>query len=170
MSTGSRMSILCVVIAAFLLPAHLGEAGAVTATPDQYDPRLDPNYSLETSERTPVNWEAIWGLVREFEARTYLNVDRPQATAPYAQPQPWQYVQGVPTFSGSPPIPDVPSYEGPYAGSWYAYGPLFSGFWEPSPRIPWWSLIPPRTHHRRGHQRVSQHRGWHHEAWGRRHW
>lgn len=144
------------ILAAVLLVVHGRLVLAVSATPDQYDPRHDPNFAPETSERAPVNWEAIWGLVREFEARAYLNVDRPQATAPYAQPQPWHYVQGVPTFSGSPPIPDVPGYGDPYVGSWYAYGSSFSGYWEPSPRIPWWSLIPFRSrdghgHHHTGH-------------------
>ena len=109
-----------------------------------------------------MNWEAIWALVREFEARAYSNIDQPQMTAPYAQPQPWHYVQGAPSFSGSLSNPDAPIYGGPYIGSWYGYGPSFSGWWKTSPRIPWWSLVPfNRNHH--------GHRG-HHEGKGHHHW
>ena len=144
------------VTAAVLLLTHLGEVGVASATPDQYDPRLDPNYSRETSETAPINWEAVWSLVREFEARTYLNVDGPQVAAPYAQPQPWHYVQGTSLFDSSSQGYGVPVYGDPYALARYAYYPSLSPWWGKSPRIPWWSLIPFSTNHHR-HQKGKAH-------------
>ena len=142
-------NILIAVTATVLLLTHLGEAGAVSAAPDQYDPRRDPNYSREAFQTAPIHWEAVWGLVREFEARTYLNVDRPQVAAPYAQPQPWHYVQGTSLSDSSSPGYGVPVYGDPYALARYAYYPSLSPWWGESPRIPWWSLIPfKRDHHR----------------------
>jgi hypothetical protein len=150
-------NILIAVTAAILFLTHLGEAAAVSAVGDEYDPRRDPNYSVQMSEQSPMNWEAIWALAREFEARAYPTVDRPQV----AQPQPLHYVEQAPSFSGSLPNPDAPIYGGPYIGSWYAYGPSFSGWWQTSPRIPWWSLIPFNTNHHRHHR--------HHEGKGHHH-
>ena len=132
----------------------------VAATPEQYDPRRDPNYSRETSDRTPLNWQAVWALVREFEERAYPSIERPQMTAPYAQPQPWHYVQEIPSPVATSPIAGADVYGGAYGGSFYGYDPWFPGRWETSPRIPWWSLIPfkkdhhPHHRHRdgRGHQ------------------
>ena len=160
MGNALRMSIVWTVAAVLLLFTHSGGAGAVLAAGDEYDPRRDSNYSRATSEAARMDWQAIWALVREFEARAYPNIDRPQMTTPYAQPQPWHYVPGAPSFSGSPPLPDAPIYGGPYLGSWYAYGPSFSGWWRDSPRIPWWSLIPPSTHHRHRHHGGQGHHHW----------
>jgi hypothetical protein len=157
-----RTNTFVAVTAALLLLTHTGQAGAMSATPNEYDPRRDPNYIRETSERTSVNWQTVWALAREFEARAYMNIDRPQMTAPYAQPQPWHYVEGAPSFGGSMASLDAPIYGGPYVGSWYAYGPSLSGWWGTSPRIPWRSLVPfNRNHH--------GHRG-HHEGKGHHHW
>lgn len=166
MRTGARPSILSTVAAALLLHAHLGEAGAVSAAPDQYDPGRDPNYSWDAMERTPMNWETIWAMVREFEARAYRTVDRPQVTAPFAQPQPSHYVQGAPSFVASPLVPDAPVYGGPYLGALYPYGSSLLSWWQASPRTPWWSLIPFRSHHRHGDHRKCQGHDRHHGGHG----
>lgn len=154
-----KMNTFVVVTAAVLLFTHLGEGGAVSVGPDQYDPRRDPNYSREAFQTAPIHWDAVWGLVREFEARTYLNVDRPQVAAPYAQPQPWHYVQGTTPSIASPLAPEPSIYGGWYGSPLYAAGLPYVAWWNSSPRIPWWSLIPfktdrhrPRPHHEgKGH-------------------
>jgi hypothetical protein len=154
-----KMNTFVVVTAAVLLLTHLGEAGAVSVAPDQYDPRRDPNYTREASETAPINWGAIWALVREFEARAYPDVDRTQVAAPYAQPQPWHYVQGTTPSIASPLAPEPSIYGGWYGSLLYAAGLPYVAWWNSSPRIPWWTLIPfkkdhhrPRPHHEgKGH-------------------
>jgi hypothetical protein len=131
----------------------------VSAAPDQYDPRRDPNYSREAFQTAPIHWEAVWGLVREFEARTYLNVDRPQVAAPYAQPQPWHYVQGTTPSIASSLAPEPPIYGGWYGSPLYSGGLPYVAGWNSTPRIPWWSLIPLKKDHHRHHR--------HHEGMGR---
>ncbi len=140
---------LCGVVAAILFMTHPGLAGAVSPTKDQYDPRKDPNYSRENSER-PLNWEAVWGLVREFETRT-PSIGRGQPPSQFAVPQPWHYVQEVPSSGAPPPISGAVGYGAPYGGPFYGYDPWFPGWWGTSPRIPWWSLIPFVSHHRHRH-------------------
>jgi len=154
-------NILIAVTATVLLLTHLGEASAVSAAPDQYDPRRDPNYTREASETAPINWGAIWALVREFEARTYLNVDRTQVAAPYAQPQPWHYVQGTTPSIASPLAPEPSIYGGWYGSLLYAAGLPYVAWWNSSPRIPWWSLIPFKTDRHR-HHRHHGGKGHHH--------
>jgi len=149
-------NILIAVTAAVLLLTHLGEAGVASAATDQYDPRRDPNYSREAFETTPINWEAVWGLVREFEMRTYASVGRSQPASQFAVPQPWHYVQGTSLFDSSSPGYGVPVYGDPYALARYAYYPSLSPWWGKSPRIPWWSLIPFSTNHYR-HQKGKAH-------------
>ena len=154
-------NILIAVTATVLLLTHLGEAGAVSAATDQYDPRRDPNYSREAFQTAPIHWEAVWGLVREFEARTYLNVDRPQVAAPYAQPQPWHYVQGTTPSIASSLAPEPPIYGGWYGSPLYSGGLPYVAGWNSTPRIPWWSLIPLKKDHHRHHR--------HHEGKGHHH-
>ena len=108
------------ILAAVLLIMHGREGQAVSASPDQYDPRYDPSFAPETSERAPVNWEAIWGLVREFEGRSYPKVEASQVPGQVAVPQPWHYVQGSPSSAATPPILSEPIYGGPSAGPFYA--------------------------------------------------
>jgi hypothetical protein len=156
-----KMNTFVVVTAAVLLFTHWGEAGAVSAAPDQYDPRRDPNYSREAFQTAPIHWDAVWGLVWEFEARTYLNVDRPQVAAPYAQPQPWHYVQGTTPSIASPLAPEPSIYGGWYGSPLYAAGLPYVAWWNSSPRIPWWTLIPFKKDHHRPRP--------HHEGKGRHH-
>lgn len=144
------------VTAAVLLLTHLGEAGVASAAKDQYDPRRDPNYSREASQTAPIHWEAVWGLVREFEARSYQSMDRRQPSSQFVVPQPWHYVQESFSPGAMPPLSGS-AYGGPYGGQPYGYGPWFPGWWETSPRIPWWSLIPlsvrpSRGQHHEGHR------------------
>jgi hypothetical protein len=147
------------ILAAALLVAHGRVALGVSATPDQYDPRQDPDVAPKTSERGPGEWEAIWGLVREFEGRSYPSEGANQVPGQVAVPQPWHYVQGAPSFVGSPPILDAPVYEGVYGGAYYGAESFFPGWWGVSTRIPWWSLIPPSGHHRHRHHRDYGGRG-----------
>lgn len=146
-----RVNRLLVLAAVILLFTPLGTAGAVSAALDQYDPRRDPNYSVQMSEQSPMNWETIWVMVREFEARS-PSVYRPQATTPYAQPQPWHYVQGTTPSIASALASDASSYGGWYGNALYPYGATYATWWDSSPRIPWWSLVPFRTNHHRHHR------------------
>ena len=155
------------VAAAVLLLTHLGEAGVASAATDQYDPRRDPNYSREAVETTPINWDAVWSLVREFEARSHANAARPLPSSQFAVPQPWHYVQESFSPGATPPLSNA-SYGAPYGGPSYGYDPWFAGWWETSPRIPWWSLVPPRHHHRSPVH--MQFRGRHGEFVGRHGW
>jgi len=149
-------NILIAVTAAVLLFTHLGEGGAVSVGPDQYDPRRDPNYAREASATAPIHWEAVWGLVREFEARSPVNTARIQPSSQLVVPQPWHYVQESFSPGATPPLSSA-AYGAPYGGPSYGYDPWFAGWWGTSPRIPWWSLIPPRTHHHRHHEGNSRH-------------
>lgn len=145
------------VSSAVLLLTHFGEAGAVSVGPDQYDPRRDPNYTREASATAPIHWEAVWGLVREFEARSSVNTTRTQPSNQFAVPQPWHYVQETPSPWATSSMSGAAAYGGPYGGPLYGYDPWFSGWWEASPRIPWWSLVPPRAHHDRHHEGKRHH-------------
>ena len=167
MGTGLRTNIVCPVIAVLLLLSHSGDARAVSGMPDQYDPRRDPNYSREAVETTPINWDAVWSLVREFEARSHSNMGQNQPSSQFAVPQPWHYVQESFSPGATPPLSNA-SYGAPYGGPSYGYDPWFAGWWETSPRIPWWSLVPPRHHHRSPVQ--MQFRGRHGEFVGRHGW
>jgi hypothetical protein len=125
-------------------------AQPVWAGIESYDPRLDPNYSRVVSTNPSSDWRAIEALGREFQERSALIGSRPAAANQYVQPQPWRYAgadypmmvsqAGYADFSyATPPI------GGPYQ-YWYSSG--IYGWREPSPRIPWWSLVPSRHHHR----------------------
>ena len=125
-------------------------APPVWAGIESYDPRLDPNYTRAMSTNPSPDWRAIEALGREFQERSVTAGSRPGAGGQYAQPQPWHYAgtdnpmmvsqAGYAGFSyWTPPI------GGPYQ-NWYGQG--IYGWLEPSPRIPWWSLVPPRHHHR----------------------
>jgi hypothetical protein len=152
-------NILIAVTATVLLLTHLGEAGAVSAAPDQYDPRRDPNYSREAFQTAPIHWEAVWGLVREFETRTHSNMGRSRPSSQFAFPQPWHYVQESLAPGATLPFSGAAIYGGAYGGPSYGYDSWSRGWWETSPRIPWWSLIPFKKDHHRPRP--------HHEGMGR---
>lgn len=156
-----NMNILIAVTAAVLLLTHLGKAGVASAATDQYDPRRDPNYVREVSTTTPMNWQAIWSLVREFEGRTDQIVGRGLPSSQFAVPQPWHYVQETPSPAATPATSDAAVYGGPYGGSFYGYDPWVPGWWQTSPRIPWWSLVPFTTkdhqHHRKQKGKTKHH-------------
>jgi hypothetical protein len=153
-----KMNTFVVVTAAVLLFTHLGEGGAVSVGLDQYDPRRDPNYTRAAFETAPINWEAVWGLVREFEARSHANAARPLPSSQFAFPQPWHYVQESFSPGGTAPLSSA-DYGAPYGGPSYRYDPWVPAWRGTSPRIPWWTLIPfktdrhrPRPHHEgKGH-------------------
>ncbi len=150
---------LYAVACALLLLGHPGNIGAASVPYDQYDPRRDPNYSREAFQTTPVNWEAVWAQVREFEARTSINLQSARALPYYPQPQPWPYVQGTAPSVASPLMAEAfnyGTYGGWYGGPLYAYGAPYTTWWDSSPRIPWWSLVPPKHHDRGGHHHRKQ--------------
>ncbi|MBI4381150.1 MAG: hypothetical protein HY574_08150 [candidate division NC10 bacterium] len=156
-----KTNTLVAITAAVLLFTHVGEGGAVSVGPDQYDPRRDPNYVREASATTPMNWQAIWSLVREFEGRTDQIVGRGLPSSQFAVPQPSHYVQETPWPGATPSYSGAAVYGGPYGGSFYGYEPWYPSWREASPRIPWWSLIPFKTDHH-GHHRQHEARGDHH--------
>lgn len=158
-----KTNTLVAIAAAVLLFTHLGEGGAVSAGPDQYDPRRDPNYTSSSSATAPIHWEAVWGLVQEFETRSPVNTARIQPSSQLVVPQPWHYVQETPWPGATPSYSGAAGYGGVYGGPFYGYEPWYASWREASPRIPWWSLIPPRTHHHRYHRHHggrSDHRRW----------
>jgi hypothetical protein len=153
-----KKNVFFAVAAAVLLLTHLGETGAASAATDQYDPRRDPNYTRAAFETAPINWDAIWGLVREFEARSHVNAARPLPSSQFAVPQPWHYVQESFSPGATPPLSSA-AYGAPYGGPSYGYDPWVPAWWGTSPRIPWWSLIPLKKDHHRRHR--------HHQGRGR---
>lgn len=136
---------------------------------ETYDPRLDPNYTRATPGNPGLDWRAIEALGREFHERNLTAGSRPIAAGSFPYPQPWSYAGGE-----SPVMAAQSGYGGvgygmpPMGGAYPSwYGPGVYGWLEPSPRIPWWSLIPPRHHHRSSvhlqfhgrHGRMMGHRG-----------
>lgn len=128
--------------------ALLGSAAAAGAAEPGYDPTRDPRF---TRPRPVVDWAAVQAVAARFEQE-----------APGAAPAAARPGTGLPAPTyGSPPPPPAPipeihgSYAGPAApGGWWA-GPVWGGpgwhpgawlapWWERSPRIPWWSLLPRR--------------------------
>lgn len=153
-----------------LLSVVLWVAPSVWAGIESYDPRLDPNYTRATSANPSPDWRAIEALGREFQAQSTLIGSRPVAASQYVQPQPWYYAgtdnpMMASQYSYASPGYWTPSIGGPYP---YWYGSGVYGWREPYPRIPWWSLVPPRHHHRSSahlgfhgrHDNVMRHRGW----------
>ena len=159
MKAGIRTAMLCCVAAALVWLPPLGETGAVSATPDQYDPRHDPNYT-PASRTHSLDWQAVWALVWEFEARSHPNVGRSQPSSHFAMPQPWHYVQEFPSPGATRPISGAAAYGAPFGVTLYGYESWFPGWWISSPRIPWWSLIPPSTHPRHRHHGGQGHHHW----------
>lgn len=127
-------------------------AGPVLAGIESYDPRLDPNYTMAMSGNTTLNWRAIEMLAREFQERSALIGSRPAAANQYVQPQPWHYAGAdYPMMVSQAGYPGPGYWTPPVGGQypyWYGSGSGLYGWWQPSPRIPWWSLVPPRHHHR----------------------
>jgi hypothetical protein len=137
----------------------LGVAQPVWAGIESYDPRLDPNYTRAMSTDPSPDWRAIEALGREFQERSPTAGSRPGAAGQYVQPQPWHYVTvDNPVMASQAGYPGGGFWASPAGGQYpsYWYGSGIYGWWEPSPRIPWWSLVPPRHHHR-----SSMHMGFH---------
>lgn len=119
--------------------------------PALYNPRLDPNY-ISGQANPRHDWERIWALVSEYEAIAMDRPIGPQPPIPYAHPQPQAYTDwalsrdGMPYASG--PLLHATLYT--YMGGYYPYD-SWGAYRTPSPRIPWWSLIPPRHRHQLHH-------------------
>lgn len=125
-------------------------APPVWADIESYDPRLDPNYTRAMSTNPGPDWRAIEVFGREFQERSVTAGSRPGAGGQYVQPQPWYYAGAENPVTTSQSGYTSAGYWAPPIGGPYQYwsGSGFYGWREPSPRIPWWSLIPPRHHHR----------------------
>lgn len=137
---------------------------------ESYDPRLDPNYNRATSANPTFDWSAIETLAREFQERSATVGSRPAAAGQYVQPQPWHYAgANDPIMISQAGYPGLDYRISPVGGQYsYWYGPGIYGWWQPSPRMPWWSLVSPRHHHRASahvwfygrHGSVMGYRGW----------
>lgn len=152
-----------------LLSVALWVAQPAWAGIESYDPRLDPAYTRATSNNPAVDWRAIEALGREFQERGAPSA-QPAAAGYYILYQPWHYVGAV--YPAMVPQTDYAGYgywTPPVGGLypyWYSSGVY--GWRDPYPRIPWWSLVPPRHHHRfpthlgfhGRHGSMIRHRGW----------
>jgi hypothetical protein len=139
---------------------------------ESYDPRLDPNYTRAMSTNPSLDWRAIEALGREFQARSALIGSQPVAANHYAQPQPWHYAGAdYPMMVSQAGYPSLDYWTSPVGGQypyWYGSGSGVYGWRAPSPRIPWWSLVPSRHHYRSSahlqfhgrHGGVVGHRSW----------
>ncbi len=122
-------------IASFaLLFAHAGQAGAAVGVAEGYNPKDDPNYAEATSGSLSARLEAVRELVKEFEAGAIPTVNRRQGSQSSAAAQPDHYTQATP-----PAAEREPTFVDPFS---YPYGRWNRRWWDSSPRIPWWSLIP----------------------------
>jgi hypothetical protein len=130
-----------------LLGAYAGQGEAASRTVESYHPKNDPNYTQATAQRHPVAWEAVSALAQAFETVPYAK--RRQDVTLSAPPQPLPYTQATAPQVPAPAAFDVPVYGYGAFGAvpYYVYSSPFS--WrEPSPRIPWWSLLPLTKHKR----------------------
>jgi hypothetical protein len=143
--TTLRTALLAGFAVLLFLCAHAGQGEAASRTVVPYNPKDDPNYTQATAKRPAVTWEAILPLVHAFE--TTPPVERRQGVVPSAPPQPLPYAQATAPEASPSPAFDMPIYGGFGAVPYYVYRASFSG-WEPSPRIPWWSLLPLTQHKR----------------------
>lgn len=145
-------------------------AQPVSAGIESYDPRLDPNYTRATSDNPSIDWRVIDALGREFQAQSAAVGSRPAAVGQYIQPQPWYYAGAEYPMMGLQYGSAGPGYwTSPNGGvNPYWYGSGVYGWRDHYPRIPWWSLVPLRHHHRSSahlgfhgqHDNVRRHRGW----------
>jgi hypothetical protein len=137
--TTLRATLLAGFAVLLLLCAHAGQGEAASRTVEPYNPKNDPNYTQATAKRPPVPWEAISPLVHAFE--TTPPGERRQGVVPSAPPQPLPYAQATVQEVSPSAAFDMPIYGVFGAVPYYGYRSSFSR-WEPSPRIPWWSLLP----------------------------
>jgi hypothetical protein len=159
-----RTGIMMCLVAVALLLAYSSE-DAASATLDQHASESEAAYDQESSQGRPVNWGAVWGAVREFEAQTYARVRPRQFSIEIAMPQPWHYMQSAPVFAANPPSSMTPGYDGYSYGPIYPYAPPYAGWWGLSPWLHRWSTISFSQHHR---HHVGGHGG-HHGARGHHH-
>ena len=133
-----------------LLCAYAVQGDAASRTVAPYNPKDDPNYTQATAQRPPVTSEAVSTLMHAFETTPYAG--RRQDVTLSAPPQPLSYTQTTAPQVPAPYAFDMPIY-GAFGTVPYGAVPNYvhrsSFFWrEHSPRIPWWSLLPPTKHKR----------------------
>ncbi len=143
-----RMRTRTVALVALTSLSVLGARGFAVAGPlEGYNPKDDPNYTRALGNRA-VRDEALLGLIGEFEGQQTTSPARPLPVSQAAPPQPQSYVSGDTRVASV--STGQPNY-GPEYGFGAGYAPAFSyyghtvwypGWWQASPRIPWWSLLP----------------------------
>jgi hypothetical protein len=123
---------------ALLLLAFAAEVEGVAIGEEPYDPAADQSYA-SSHYISPEVWQAVWGLVREFESG---GRSRTPGAVPLPQPQPSAYSNPPDAPPSSHVAPGALAYGQPYYGlspysAWAGYPD-----WQESLRIPWWALIP----------------------------
>lgn len=149
---------------ALLLSCMMAVTGAM-AFQSEYNPAEDPRANRARTEPPAVDWQRVWALAAEFEARAPgTSSGRPLLSS--VTPVPPSYTaSGVPTLDAyGPLIPFMSTvpwiWDGP-GGSWMGarwrapvqvspWWPHTGGLvsWGPyTPRNPWWSGVPSRNKH-----------------------
>jgi hypothetical protein len=130
-----------------------------------YNPTEDPRANQTRTEPPAVDWQSVWTLAAEFEARAPgTSSGRPLLTS--VAPVPPSYtVSSVPTFDAyGAPIPFMST--GPWIGDgpvgswmgarwgapvqvmpWWPHTAGLVPWWPYTSRIPWWNLPPSRHKH-----------------------
>ena len=142
---------MAAVAALVFFCAQAGQAQVASRTVEEYNPRADPSYTEGATQNAPADWQVIWGLVQEFGMQPGPPAERRQSATPYGLPQPRQYVDTPDPSTPPQLVPGGLVYQSLYGVPAYTYGGWHPGWWDASPRIPWWSLMPFAVHGRDRH-------------------
>ena len=141
MKTRIQMHVRWSMVAFLLLIGWPGHGAAATDVLEGYNPKNDPNYAAGSSKSPAVQGEAIWTLVEAFQGGPIPQAERREVVALSAPPQPDHYARDT-----APPVPrgtlQEPFFINPFGYPYAPYGPSYPRWWDRSPRIPWWSLVP----------------------------
>jgi hypothetical protein len=148
------MSLAAAVAALLFFYPQAGQAQAASRPGEGYNPKTDPNYTQGARQNVPADWQVIWGSVQEFGMQPGPPAERRQGATPYGLPQPRQYADTPDPSTPPQLVPGGLVYQSLYGFPTYPYGGWHPGWWDASPRIPWWSLIPFTRH--------GRDRGWDH--------
>ena len=154
MANHGRRSIEAAVAALFFFFAHMGQAQAASRPGEGYNPKTDPNYTQGAWQNAPADWQVIWGPVQEFGVQPGPQTEHRQSATPYGLHQPRQYADASDPSTSPQLVPGGLVYQSLYGVPSYPFGGWYPRWWDASPRIPWWSLIPFTRH--------GRDRGWDH--------
>jgi len=151
MDAQARRRVVAAVATLLFFSMTAVQAQAASRPVEGYNPKTDPNYTQGARQNAPADWQAIWGLVQEFGMQPGPPAERRQGATPYGLHQPRQYAD--PSDPSTPPqlVPGGSVYQSLYGFPTYPYGGSYPGWWDASPRIPWWSLMPFAVHGRDRH-------------------